>query len=158
MVEAFKKYVLVSLLVQGKHTGLSKQASNVVHRYMKTCCACYIEFANAYATHEMEKVVKVATENQKTFVEDNNFGLVKQCIQALARSNIQRLTQTYLTLSLADIAKAVNLQSPKEAEQYLLKMVTHFDHPLITLFYRLKKEKLMHKLIKKMEWFHLMMN
>lgn len=126
MVEAFKKYVLVSLLVQGKYTGLSKHASSVVHRHMKTYCNAYVEFANAFATHEMEKVVKVATENQERFQSDYNFGLVKQCIQALARSNIQRLTQTYLTLSLADIAKAINLPSPKEAEQYLLKMVNSF--------------------------------
>ena len=123
MVEAFKKYVLVSLLAQGKYTGLSKQTSGFVQRGVKKCCNPYIEFANAFATHEMEKVVKVATQYEATFRKENNFGLVKQCIQALARSNIQRLTQTYLTLSLADIAKAVNLQSPKEAEQYLFKMV-----------------------------------
>jgi COP9 signalosome complex subunit 3 len=34
---------------------------------------------------------------------------------------IQKLTQTYLTLSLADIASHVGLGSPAEAEQYILR-------------------------------------
>jgi len=34
-------------------------------------------------------------------------GLVKQAIQALYEQNIQRLTKTYITLSLNDIAQQV---------------------------------------------------
>lgn len=39
------------------------------------------------------------------------------------KRNIQRLTQTYLTLSLQDIANTVQLNSPKEAEMHVLQMV-----------------------------------
>ena len=39
------------------------------------------------------------------------------------KRNIQRLTQTYLTLSLHDIASTVQLNSPKEAEMHVLQMV-----------------------------------
>jgi len=34
-----------------------------------------------------------------------------------------RLTQTYVTLSLADIATSVELPGPKEAEKYILGMI-----------------------------------
>lgn len=39
------------------------------------------------------------------------------------KRNIQRLTQTYLTLSLQDIANTVQLNGPKEAEMHVLQMV-----------------------------------
>jgi len=123
MVEVFKKYVLVSLLQQGKFMGISKNATNLVHRHMKTFCSQYVDFANAYGTYDMEKLKKVAHDNEELFKKDNNFGLVKQCISALFRRNIQRLTATYMTLSLADIAKNVGLQSAKQAEQVLLRMI-----------------------------------
>lgn len=50
-------------------------------------------------------------------------GLVKQCLVALHKKNIQRLTKTFLTLSLIDMADRVQLSSAKEAEFYVLKMV-----------------------------------
>lgn len=57
------------------------------------------------------------------FVRDQNMGLVKQCLSALYKKNIQRLTRTFLTLSLADVANRVQLSTPQEAEKYILNMV-----------------------------------
>jgi len=42
---------------------------------------------------------------------------------ALARNNILKLTDTYLTLSLNDLAKATNVKSSQEAEKILLRMI-----------------------------------
>nr|XP_034898166.1 uncharacterized protein LOC118036559 [Populus alba]XP_034898168.1 uncharacterized protein LOC118036559 [Populus alba]XP_034898169.1 uncharacterized protein LOC118036559 [Populus alba] len=56
------------------------------------------------------------------FESDNNLGLVKQVISSMYKRNIQRLTQTYWTLSVQDIAKNVQLSSPKEAEMHVLQM------------------------------------
>lgn len=58
------------------------------------------------------------------FYQDNNLGLVKQAVSSMYKRNIQRLTQTYLTLSHQDIANRVQLNSPKEAEMHVLQMVT----------------------------------
>ncbi|XP_021362606.1 COP9 signalosome complex subunit 3-like, partial [Mizuhopecten yessoensis] len=54
---------------------------------------------------------------------DNNMGLVKQCITSMFKKNIQRLTKTFLTLSLTDMANRVQLSGPKEAEKYVLHMI-----------------------------------
>jgi COP9 signalosome complex subunit 3 len=48
-------------------------------------------------------------------------GLVKQVVSGLARRNIQRLTQTYMTLSLTDIAQLVGLASAQEAELQVIR-------------------------------------
>lgn len=90
---------------------------------MKTYCHQYTDFANAFADGDMSKVVKVASDNTELFQKDNNFGLIHQCISALKRRNIQKLTETYMTLSLTDIAKAIKVQSVKDAETQLLSMI-----------------------------------
>lgn len=49
-------------------------------------------------------------------------GLVKQCVERLRARSVLRLTQTFLTLSLEDIAKACALEGPREAEAQVLRM------------------------------------
>eukprot|EP01087_Luapelamoeba_hula_P013705 TRINITY_DN392_c0_g1_i1.p1 TRINITY_DN392_c0_g1~~TRINITY_DN392_c0_g1_i1.p1 ORF type:complete len:450 (-),score=80.74 TRINITY_DN392_c0_g1_i1:103-1452(-) len=123
MVESYKKYVLVSLLHQGTVNPLPKYTSPTVQRHLKSTCPVYQDFANAYGTNSTDEVHKVAAEHAEVFQKDNNFGLVKQCIQALYRSNIKRHTKTYLTLSLDQIAQSVKLANAKEAERFVLKMI-----------------------------------
>ena len=48
-------------------------------------------------------------------------GLVKLVVESQTKRNVQRLTQTYLTLSLEDIAAAVNLPSAAAAELVILR-------------------------------------
>ena len=47
--------------------------------------------------------------------QDNNAGLLKQCVACLHKRSVHKLTQTYLTLGLADLAAAANLDSAREA-------------------------------------------
>lgn len=46
---------------------------------------------------------------------------MKQVLSSLPVRTIQRLTQTYVTLSLADIAKAAGLSGAEEAEAVILR-------------------------------------
>lgn len=57
----------------------------------------------------------------KATAQDGNAGLLKQALAARQMRHTQRLTQTYLTLSLADIAQHVGLPSRQEAEQHILR-------------------------------------
>ncbi|XP_043806950.1 COP9 signalosome complex subunit 3 isoform X2 [Manihot esculenta] len=101
-VEAYKKYILVSLIHQGQP---------------------YIELANSYSTGKIAELESYVQTNREKFESDNNLGLVKQVVLSMYKRNIQRLTQTYLTLSLQDIANIVRLNSPKEAEMHVLQMI-----------------------------------
>lgn len=123
MIEAYKKLILVSLLLHGRAPSLPRYTSNALQRHLKTAFPQYQEFANAYSTYSTDDLHKVAETYAEVFQKDKNFGLVKQCIQSLYRRNIQRLTQTYITLSLQDIATAVKLNTTKEVEKYLLNMI-----------------------------------
>lgn len=124
VVESLKKYILVSVLVSGKYTGVPQSSvPQSISRHFKTFASEYIEFSTAYATRDITKVTEVASQHAEVFQKDKNFGLVKQCVKSLFRLNIQRLTQTYLTLSLPDIAQTAKLSNAREAEIYILKMI-----------------------------------
>lgn len=123
MVEAYKKFVLVSLIVYGQVAPIPKYTSSVVHRHIKNATAPYQELANAYSTHSTEDLQKCIATCAETFQKDGNFGLAKQCLRALNNANIKRHTQTYLTLSLHDIADSTKLANVGEVETTLLRMI-----------------------------------
>lgn len=123
-VEAYKKYILVSLILNGQFsTSLPKYTSTVAQRNLKNFCQPYIELANSYNSGKISELETYVQTNREKFESDNNLGLVKQAVSSMYKRNIQRLTQTYLTLSLEDIASTVHLSSSKEAEMHVLQMI-----------------------------------
>ncbi|XP_021833282.1 COP9 signalosome complex subunit 3 [Prunus avium] len=123
-VEAYKKYILASLIHHGQFsTSLPKYTSSVAQRNLKNFCQPYMELANSYSTGKIEELETCVQKYKEKFENDNNLGLVKQVISSMYKRNIQRLTQTYLTLSLQDIANSVQLNSAKEAEMHVLQMI-----------------------------------
>ncbi|XP_023012393.2 COP9 signalosome subunit 3 [Leptinotarsa decemlineata] len=123
MLEAFKKYILVSLLLQGKIQMIPKYASQVVPRFMKPLSQPYYELANAFTSNNTTELNLVLNKHSEIFARDHNLGLVKQVSSMLFKKNIQRLTKTFLTLSLSDVASRVGLSSPSEAESHILQMI-----------------------------------
>jgi len=123
MVEAYKKYVLISLLLHGKMQALPKYVASIVTRFIKPLCVAYSDLVGAYGTHSSEKLREILTKHQDVYVKDNNVGLTKQLITSLHKRNIQRLTKTFLTLSLADVANRCHLSGAADAERYLLGMI-----------------------------------
>ncbi|GLT43379.1 hypothetical protein SLA2020_173310 [Shorea laevis] len=123
-VEAYKKYILVSLIHNGQFsTSLPKYASSTAQRNLKNLCQPYVELANCYINGKITELEVYVQANRDKFESDSNLGLVKQVVSSMYKQNIQRLTQTYLTLSLQDIANTVQLNSPKEAEMHVLQMI-----------------------------------
>ncbi|CAG8715294.1 11634_t:CDS:10, partial [Funneliformis mosseae] len=125
-IEAYKKFSLVSLLLLGKIAPLPKYTASVVYRSAKNQCQAYQDYASAFESLNVKRLRNEFTKWTDIFRKDKNLGLAKQTLSAIYRRNIQQLTQTYLTLSLADIADAVGLEgrdAPKIAENYVLRMI-----------------------------------
>eukprot|EP00106_Octopus_bimaculoides_P004380 XP_014771822.1 PREDICTED: COP9 signalosome complex subunit 3-like [Octopus bimaculoides] len=102
---------------------LPKYTSQVVGKYIKPLCQPYYDLATSYGTNNPSDLRMIVNKHSEVFSKDNNMGLVKQCIISLYKKNIQRLTKTFLTLSLADMAGRVQLPGPAEAEKYVLRMI-----------------------------------
>ncbi|KAK2156684.1 hypothetical protein LSH36_207g03003 [Paralvinella palmiformis] len=128
MLESYKKYILIALIKHGKIPGLPKYTSHVVEKYVKPLCQPYHDLALAYTSNSPTELQRVVTKHTETFSRDKNLGLVKQCVISLFKNNIQRLTKTFMTLSLTDMANRVQLADAAEAEKYVLYMIE--DHEI----------------------------
>jgi COP9 signalosome complex subunit 3 len=87
----------------------------------------YADFATAYEK-KTNTAIKAELEKVKShFVRDRNYGLAKQCMEALHRRNIQDLTRTYLTLSIEDITTLIGLNSEpdgaRRVEGIIVRMI-----------------------------------
>uniref|UniRef100_A0A8K9WND8 COP9 signalosome complex subunit 3 n=1 Tax=Oncorhynchus mykiss TaxID=8022 RepID=A0A8K9WND8_ONCMY len=94
-----------------------------IYHIFKPLSNAYHELAQVYATNNPAELRSQVNKHSETFTRDNNTGLVKQCLSSLYKKNIQRLTKTFLTLSLQDMASRVQLSGPQEAEKYVLHMI-----------------------------------
>eukprot|EP00271_Cylindrocystis_brebissonii_P018242 TRINITY_DN5087_c0_g3_i1.p1 TRINITY_DN5087_c0_g3~~TRINITY_DN5087_c0_g3_i1.p1 ORF type:complete len:458 (-),score=92.02 TRINITY_DN5087_c0_g3_i1:773-2146(-) len=122
-VAAYKKYMLLSLIVNGTVPSFPKVTSIVVQRNLKQLSAPYHSFAVSYSNRNPEELKESLATHEQAFKNDSNLGLAKQAVASMYKRNIQRLTQTYLTLSLEDIARIVKLADTREAEMHVLKMI-----------------------------------
>mmetsp|Transcript_13555 Transcript_13555/g.16291 ORF Transcript_13555/g.16291 Transcript_13555/m.16291 type:complete len:394 (+) Transcript_13555:141-1322(+) len=102
-VAAYKKFVVVSLIANGSVLGFPRYTSAVVQRQLKNLCQEYSELASSYKKNNITDFQKCVQQYSAVLTTDGNLGLVKQCIESLYMRSIQRLTQTYLTLSLQDM-------------------------------------------------------
>ena len=81
------------------------------------------EIATAFATNKTSSLEAVLNKHREVLQRENNWGLAKQVQQSLYKKIIQRLTQTFLTLSLNDMALRVQLPSVADSEKLVLTMV-----------------------------------
>lgn len=95
-----------------------------MHRFIKPLSQPYIDLANTFALNNSAELNRIINKQTEVFTRDQNMGLVKQVASVLYKTNIQRLTKTFLTLSLSDVASRVGLPGPADAEKYILHMVS----------------------------------
>lgn len=118
--------------------------SQTIGRLIKPLANHYHDLVNVYANSSSEELRILILKYSEAFMRDNNMGLAKQVSRnslihhgiprfnsyfcqvatSLYKRNIQRLTKTFLTLSLSDVASRVQLSSAVEAERYILNMVS----------------------------------
>lgn len=67
MMEAYKKYVLVSLILDGKFPNLPKYTSSIVVRFSKTLSVPYKSVANAYVSHDSNELSNVIQKYFSSF-------------------------------------------------------------------------------------------
>lgn len=125
MQESYKKLIILSLLTNGKLPDnlLPRYTSHCVFTQRKSVGGQYLKFAQEYPSLNYEKLRKLFTANSSVFERDENLGLMKQCLTQVHKRNIKRLTKTFLTLALRDVADHVGLSSEREAEEFILNMI-----------------------------------
>jgi COP9 signalosome complex subunit 3 len=124
---------------------LPKYAHPLLNRLLKS--TPYFAFINAYP-HNVAFLEDILEKERAVFsnvrpsppsssfvprltssAQDKNIGLLLQAIERAPRWALKRLTATYVTLGLADIAKVVNIQSEDEVRDLILSMACPLPLP-----------------------------
>lgn len=123
MIDSYKKLVIVSLLSKGCIVSLPKYSSRLVSSQIKPICKVYHDLAKSYVNYNQEEFNSICARYTELFVADKNMGLIRQLQLSLYKRNVQKLTKTFITLSLNDMATKLKLESAREAEQLMLNMI-----------------------------------
>ncbi|KAF9457673.1 hypothetical protein BDZ94DRAFT_1338265 [Collybia nuda] len=123
-LEAFKKLKLVQLISTGQASGGQKYAHPVLSRLFKN--SPYSLLVNAYP-HNKEHLQEVLEKERNLFSTEKNIGLVTQAIERAPRWALKKLTATYVTLGLSDIARAIGITEEEEVRALILSMIESND-------------------------------
>ncbi|CAH8499420.1 unnamed protein product [Dicrocoelium dendriticum] len=125
LIEAAKKAILVSLILNGKFTTVLEVPTPylVSPKPWKRYCQPYLALASVFQKQDPAALASLVAAHRDVFVEDHNFGLVKQVLKSHIKLRIHSLTKTFMTMSLSDVANRVKLSGPQEAERYLVEMI-----------------------------------
>ncbi|KAI9458451.1 hypothetical protein HD554DRAFT_2029634 [Boletus coccyginus] len=118
-MEALKKLVLVQLIHEGKTTPPPKYINPVLLRLLKG--TPYSAFVNAYPDRRAD--LRSIVEGEAVFATERTLGLVLQALERAPRWSIKKLTSTYLTLHLSDIAHVVGIENVDQVRALILDMI-----------------------------------
>jgi COP9 signalosome complex subunit 3 len=124
--EAFKKATLVELFLTGRALPIPNYVPVPVSRWVDTTFASMPGYAQVSAAFEKKNAAALNAalkEYTAVFEGDTNLGLALRLPRAMVKHAIRKLTSTYITLSLSDIARQVGLVDEGEAEALVVDMV-----------------------------------
>lgn len=131
-VEAYKKFVLIGLLLDGKEPpALPKSTSIFSVRAYKALAKPYDSFAQVFKSGDAAQFRQEVELTSEQFRLDGNSGLAAQCMEAFRRMRIIALRDTYVTLGVHDIARKKfdatgrggDVGSKEETERLILGMI-----------------------------------
>ena len=124
--EAFKKAALVELLLTGRALATPNYVPVPVSRWAAQTFASlpgYAQVSAAFGKKNAEALDAALEEHAAVFEADTNLGMALRLPRAMVKHVIRKLTSTYITLSLSDIARQAGLADEGEAEALVVDMV-----------------------------------
>ncbi|KAH6655622.1 hypothetical protein BKA67DRAFT_561283 [Truncatella angustata] len=105
MVEAYKKWVLVSLLCNGKPSPSPVSATSATSKAYNTLGKLYREVATIFETDNAADLKRKADVSTKDWLDDGNTGLVQEVLSAYQEWQIINLQHIYTKISISEIRK-----------------------------------------------------
>lgn len=123
MLEAYKKWVLLSCLVDGQAKNIPRSANATAIKQVRSASKAYEAVAEAY-THlnNMSKLKAQINAGAQTWAEDGNTGLVKAVMDSQMRAYVSRLSRTFSAIPVSNIARNVG-GGADETAQYLETLI-----------------------------------
>ncbi|KAI9469331.1 hypothetical protein BDB00DRAFT_863057 [Zychaea mexicana] len=115
-VEAYKKYILTSLIHYGRVPPLPRYTSVILEKHFKSKYPVYTEIADAFQNGLPQLRTAVDT-HREALTEDSHMGLAKQCIEALRRKTIRRLGDVYVTLTMGEMMTLLAEKEKRDVDE-----------------------------------------
>lgn len=103
MVEAFKKWLLVSLILHGKLPALPSYTSKAAEKAYPNMAQQYIALEAVFNSPDIFKLQHVKAMNMPFWSQDRNEGLVDEVMAAYQKWQIVNLRQIYCKISISEI-------------------------------------------------------
>lgn len=130
MVDAYKKWILVSILANGKLAVLPSHTGAAATRMFQTMGDTYTNFAALFSTSDAVGLRLDVEKNAETYQNDRNTGLVNEALAAYQKWSIIGLQQVYSKLSIAEIREqtksaetGVSLARDEDVEMLIQNMI-----------------------------------
>jgi len=101
-----------------------RSTSPILLRNLDMLCGLYVEASKAFKMGA-EPLKQLANQHFDLFKQDGCVGLLKQLIAMLVKSDIKRLTNTYVTLSLEQIASSVQIKDVNVVKHFVMQMIAN---------------------------------
>ena len=118
-LEALKKLTLIQLISTGSARPIPRYSPPLLSRMMRG--GAYAALANAFP--DPVRLKEVVESQSGVFEKDRNVGLVRIVCEKAPRWILRKLTDTYATLHLGEVASATGLDGEEAARQLVLSMV-----------------------------------
>lgn len=103
MVEAYKKWVLVSLLLKGKLVDTPSYTGASASKFYGSLAKAYTSIAVLFVADDARELKAEVDKNTTTWLDDGNGGLVKEVLAAYQKWRVLGLEQIYSKISLSEI-------------------------------------------------------
>ena len=121
-VEAYKKWVLVGLIAQGRQYPEPKTYDTIVQKNLKNLSKLYDELAADFESRNSKKLQADAETGLRDIQDDGNVGLVAEVASACTRYRVIDLQKVYVELPVTRVADIIDM-TPGEALQTLQIMI-----------------------------------
>ncbi|SPN97419.1 related to COP9 signalosome complex subunit 3 [Cephalotrichum gorgonifer] len=103
MVQAFYKWVLVSLILHGRIIGLPGSPSAATTLAYETSGEPYVRLDTYFAEEDASGLLEHKRQHKSTFAADRNLGLVDEVLVSFQKWQIVRLGDLYSKISISEI-------------------------------------------------------
>ena len=131
-IEAYKKFVLVSLLLKGKLLAIPQDFNNFLMMAGKrtggNSGSLYQKLACGVEELDFKSVQDTCTTNRSTFEEDGNTGLVNVVKKSMVSFKILELARIFVSISIAQVEQmigkvALEFIAPMRLDQKITNMI-----------------------------------
>lgn len=130
MLQAFYKWTLVSLILHGRIIGLPGAPSAATSHAYESKGELYIRFDTLFAEEDAAAFLEYRRQNNATFANDGNLGLVDEVLASFQKRQIIRLGDLYSKISIPEIRQlsqsavtGKNLDTDEEVVHLVREMI-----------------------------------